>query len=368
MSLLDGLDEGTIGQNRWNITLLDLVGPQGSTGTQGAPGATGATGPQGAAGSAGGLFLQQEDFTGTYSGSGSQTVYNFSAALTPVTLPTSVSPSQLTLYPLSTGASAGNRTILTGGVYYQPPAAPVNGVYGVLSNYTGPTAATYDGWALGRSNYISSPTLKYGLTFSPASLLPDGEARFSCQFGWSNGGFGGLGGTASTFTGSMSRDTYSGLCLFSDVIPTSADLSPAAGGTGTYVNCGTNSAQIIIYKDASSNVYLTFSQTDDAGAPFWSNVNVYENPATVEANADAWYTLEIKMNPTDVTFTCYSAATTILFTTSQPLYPGSDLTNWTGFFVKGMGKSLASRADNVVLDYFNYTRQDSSTSSRGLYF
>ena len=367
MSLLDGLDEGTIGQNRWNITLLDLVGPQGSTGTQGAPGATGATGPQGAAGSAGGLFLQQEDFTGAYSGSGSQTVYNFSAALTPVTLPTSVSPSQLTLYPLSTGSTAGNRTVLTGGVFYQPPASPVNGVYGILSNYRGPTAAgTFDGWALGRANYTSSPTLKYPLTFSPASLLPDGEARFSTQFGWSNGGFGGLGGTASTFTGSMSPDTYAGLGLFSDVVPAAADL--AISGGGYYLNCGFNSAQIMIYKDSSSNVTLTFSQTDDAGSPLWTNVNVYENPATVEANADAWYTFEIKMNPTDVTFTCYSAATTILFTTSQPLYAGSDQTVWSGFYVKGMGKSLASRADNVVLDYFNYTRQDSSTSSRGLYF
>ena len=176
------------------------------------------------------------------------------------------------------------------------------------------------------------------------------------------------GGTASTFLNSMSPDTFVGLCLFSDIGPPgTAGISPTVGG-GYYLNTGFNSTEIIIYKDSTSNVKLTFSQTDDTGSPFWDVVNVYENPVCCEVNPGYWYSMEIKMNPTDVEFSCYSNATTLLFNATIPLYPGSDLSMWSGYFVKGMGKSLASRADNVVVDYFNYHRIDSSTSARGQFF
>lgn len=370
-------------QNNYGVDLLTCLsvrggpaGSQGVTGPAGSTGPTGPTGPQGPVGATGtassvvGVFSQVEDFTGSYNGStASLTVFNFNSSLAPATLPSFVSPSALQIYPLTTGSTAGNRTVLTSQFYLQNAASPVNGTIGFLSNYTGPTvSSTYDGWALGRSSFVTNPGIRYAATFSPFSLDPAGEARFSTQFAFSNGGFGVGGGTASTFLNSMSPDTFVGLCLFSDIGPPgTAGISPTVGG-GYYLNTGFNSAEIIIYKDLTNNVTLTFSQTDDTGSPFWDVANVYENPDCCEVDTGAWYSMEIKMNPTDVEFSCYSNQSTILFNSTVPLYPGSNLSMWSGYFVKGMGKSLASRADNVAVDYFNFHRIDSSTSARGQFF
>lgn len=368
LSLLDS--ECGVPNNAYGITVFDLIGPQGATGDVGPTGPQGAAGAQGATGAASGAagsFSLVEDFCQCYNGASSLTVFNFSSSLGPATFPTNVAPSALQLYPFGTGTTAGNRTVVTAGYYFQAPPSPVNGTYGFLSNYSGPTAATYDCWGLGRCSF-STTSQRQQLTFSPFSLLPSGEARFSSQIGFSDGGFGGLGGTASSTIGEMLPGSFVGLALFSDILPTSTVVSPSFGGTGIYVRSLFNTAQALISKDFSGNVTQTFSLSDDTGLAYWDSVNVYEDPETIESNPGAYYSFEIKMTPTDVEFSCYSNATTILFQATTPLYPGSDVSNWSGYLIKGMSKALASRADNIAVDYVNFHRIDSSTSARGQFF